>query len=66
METFPLEYGMLQKINAGDIILYSSKAKTEKPRTWTRKERCPSCKVSQGSHHSKNCRVVYIIQTPRE
>ena len=37
-----------------------SKAKTTKPKRWSRKGRCPSCNVSQGSSHSNNCHFIYL------
>lgn len=36
------------------------KAKTPKPKRWSRKGRCPSCNVSQGSNHSKSCHFIYL------
>ena len=36
--------------------------KNKKPRKWSRKGRCPSCNVSTGSNHSKDCKFDYRLE----
>jgi hypothetical protein len=37
------------------------KTKKEKPKTWSRKGLCPSCKVGTGSKHIKGCELKYKL-----
>lgn len=37
----------------------TKKTRNEKPKKWSRKGNCPSCDVSGGSNHSKNCQLIY-------
>ena len=32
----------------------------DKPKTWTRKGRCPDCNVSGGSKHNNACQYDYL------
>lgn len=53
-------FGVLQAVNEGAIIVYTAQAKTSRPAKWTRKGRCPSCRVSGNCRHRKDCKVVYV------
>lgn len=37
----------------------SRPTRKEKPKTWSRKGTCPSCKVGTGSKHAKGCKFLY-------
>jgi len=41
------------------MIIKTFKTKSERPKKWTRKGQCPSCFVSTGSIHKKNCALIY-------
>lgn len=36
----------------------------KRKKVWSRKGRCPVCKVGTGSKHSKNCNLIYEDRKP--